>query len=406
MTNSDDLTGGAAASRAKPDREHVIGDGLKWIASWSIRIVCIALGAVLIAYIIKLGWSVVLPVSLALIFTTVLQPPAYFLERKLKLPPALSAATVILGSFAIVGVVVWLVAPSVGSGSNQIAHDAVKALDDLRGWLADSSLGVSANQIDEVIASAQDKIQENAGTIASGVLVGVNVAANIIVNLVIALVLTFLFIKDGRRFLPWTRKLAGPTAGPHLYEVGQRIWSTLGGFIRTQAFVSLIDAVFIYIGLIIVGVPLAFPLALITFFGGFIPIVGAFVAGAIAVLIALVSVGPIQALIVLGIIIAVQQLEGNVLSPMLQSKSMQLHAAVVLLSVTLGSTQFGIIGAFLAVPVAATVAVILRYINEQISLRSADQDPDAEHEDETVVDPPNVVPDPRRSGPDDEVPEV
>src|SRR5690606_1732758 len=123
----------------------------------------------------------------------------------------------------------------------------------------------------------------------------------------------------------------------------------LGGFIRTQAVVSAIDAVFIWIGLVIIGVPLAVPLAIITFFAGFIPIVGAFAAGALAVLVALVSNGTSGALWTLVVIIAVQQLEGNFLSPLLQSKTMDLHAAVVLLSVTLGGTMFGVAGAFLAV---------------------------------------------------------
>src|SRR5690606_23408894 len=153
------------------------------------------------------------------------------------------------------------------------------------------------------------------------------------VNLVVTLILTFLFLKDGRKFIPWVRDLTGDRVGGHLAEVLGRSWATLSGFIRTQALVSFIDAVFIGIGLLIIGVPLAIPLAVLTFFGGFIPIIGAFVAGAVAVLVALVAVGWQGALWVLLLIIVVQQLEGNVLSPWLQSKSMNLHAAVVLLSV-------------------------------------------------------------------------
>ena len=121
----------------------------------------------------------------------------------------------------------------------------------------------------------------------------------------------------------------------------------------------------------LLGVPLAYALAIITFIAGFVPIVGAFVAGGLAVLIALVANGPVNALIVLGIILAVQQLEGNVLQPWLQSKSMNLHAVIVLLAVTLGASTFGVIGAFLAVPVAAVLAVALRYYGEQVHAISA-----------------------------------
>ena len=135
---------------------------------------------------------------------------------------------------------------------------------------------------------------------------------------------------------------------------------------------SLVDAVFIGLGLLILGVPLAPVLAVFTFFGGFIPIIGAFTAGALAVIVALVSGGLTKALLVLGLVILVQQIEGNVLQPILQSRSMGLHAAIVLLGVAVGGTLFGIIGAFLAVPVCAVAAVWLRYWAEMVSLRTGE----------------------------------
>jgi predicted PurR-regulated permease PerM len=191
-------------------------------------------------------------------------------------------------------------------------------------------------------------------------------------------VLAFLFVKDGDRFLPWLHRVAGPRAGGHLGVVLSRVWGTLGGFIRAQVLVSLIDAVLIGIGLLIVGVPLALPLAVLTFLGGFVPVVGAVVAGALAVLVALVSNGFTAAMIVLGIVLLVQQLEGNVLQPILQGRSLQLHAAVVLLAVTAGSSLYGIAGAFLAVPVTAAAATVLRYLFEQADRASPDAVPDPE----------------------------
>jgi hypothetical protein len=141
--------------------------------------------------------------------------------------------------------------------------------------------------------------------------------------------------------------------------------------------VSLCDGVFIGIGLLIVGVPLALPLAVLTFIGGFVPIVGALFAGALSVLVALVSNGFTAALIVLGIVLLVQQLEGNVLQPILQGKSLNLHAAVVILAVTAGGSLYGIAGAFLAVPTTAAVATVLRYLFEQVDRTSEDDDTDA-----------------------------
>ncbi|MBW0106329.1 AI-2E family transporter, partial [Pseudonocardia sp. KRD291] len=134
--------------------------------------------------------------------------------------------------------------------------------------------------------------------------------------------------------------------------------------------VAFVDAVLIGAGLLIVGVPLALPLAVVTFLGGFIPIVGAVVAGALAILVALVSNGFTAAVIVAVIVLAVQQIEGNVLQPILQSRSLGLHAAVVLLAVTAGSTLYGIAGAFLSVPVTAAAAVVLRYLGEMIDERT------------------------------------
>jgi predicted PurR-regulated permease PerM len=189
---------------------------------------------------------------------------------------------------------------------------------------------------------------------------------------VLVLVLAFIFVKDGPAFLPWLRREAGTEIGGHLTEVFSRSWKTLGDFIRVQAMVSFVDAFFIGLGLVLLGVPLAPALAVLTFFAGFVPIVGALAAGTLAVLVALVSNGLTTALIVLGIIIAVQQLESNVLQPVLQGRSLNLHAAVVLLAVTAGGTLFGIIGAFLAVPVAAVTAAVLRYISEQVSLRAGE----------------------------------
>jgi hypothetical protein len=175
------------------------------------------------------------------------------------------------------------------------------------------------------------------------------------------------------------RRHAGVTAGAHVAEVSRRAWNRLGGFIRSQAVIGFADAVFIGIGLVVLGVPLALPLAVLTFFGAFIPIVGSLVAGALAVLIALVINGFTNALLVLALILAVQQIEGNLLQPIVQGRGLGLHAAVVILAVTAGSSLAGIVGAFLSVPVTAVAAEIVRYINQQIDQRTS---PDEERPSE------------------------
>lgn len=334
-----------------------------WLAVWSLRWLVIAAAVTLLGILVGRIWTVLLPVLLALVATSVLLPPAAFLERRCKVPAALSATIVLVGAVALVVLIGSLLAPSVLGQSADIAADASRGLQRVQEWIGRTDL-ITQQQVETASQAAQDRLTNSASSIASGVLVGVNAVTSAVITIFITLVLVFFFLKDGRRFLPWVAKAAGPDAAPHLTEVMRRAWFALGGFVRTQALVSLIDAVVIGAALLIVGVPLAVPLAVLTFAGGFIPIVGAFVVGAIAVLVALVSNGVTGALIILAVIVAVQQLEGNVLSPWLQSRSTKLHAVVVLLSVALGSALFGIVGAFLAVPTAAVTAVVLRYIDE------------------------------------------
>jgi predicted PurR-regulated permease PerM len=211
-----------------------------------------------------------------------------------------------------------------------------------------------------------NSVQSNAQNIAGYAVTTATTIGNVLINLVLALVLAFFFLKDGPRWTPWLAAQTGPRAAPHVAALSNKAWKTLSEFIRQQALVGFVDAFFIGLGLLILGVPLVLPLAVLTFFGAFIPIIGAFVAGAFAVLIALVSVGFTKALIVLGIVLLVQQLEGNVLQPIIQGRGLNLHAAVVILAVTAGSSLAGIIGAFLAVPVAALIAVIYRYGRDQL----------------------------------------
>ncbi len=365
-------TDGGSAPRV--GREQAIGRGVTWTATWCARWIVIALAAYLLGQIISWTWTILMPVALALVIATVLAPISGFLRRRLRFPPALAAGITLLGAIGVIVWVLFLLIPSVADQTGDIASDAADGIQHVQQWVQDSHF-LSSDQLNAVLEKAQQKLEESAGDIATGVLTGVSAATNVIVTLVMALILTFLFIKDGERFVPFVRRTTGPKAGEHIGEVMIRAWDTLGGFIRTQAIVSLIDAVFIGLGLVIIGVPLAMPLAVITFFAGFVPIVGAFTAGGLAVLVALVSNGVEGALWTMLVIVLVQQLEGNVLSPVLQSKSMNLHAAVVLLSVTLGGSLFGIAGAFLAVPVVAVVAVVLRYIDEQVGIFTGELPP-------------------------------
>ena len=364
------------------DRAAVLNNGFEGMTRWGVRIIVFAAAALVVGWVISQTWVILFPVTMALIVSTVLIPPADWL-REHGWPSALAAITVVLGFISAIVAGIIALTPSVAGQSGEIATGASDGLAKIQQWVTDGPLHVTDSQLARAVEAVQGKLQESAAAIGSGVFSTIGAATSALVNLVLVLMLMFFFVKDGRKFVPWVMTLGGHRAGNHLGEILTRCWVTLGNFIRTQGLVSLIDAVIIGIGLLIVGVPLAIPLAVFTFFGGFIPIIGAFVTGALAVLVTLVTNDPKDALIVLIIIIAVQQLEGNVLSPWLQGKSMNLHSAIVLLSVTAGGTMFGITGAFLAVPAAAMVAEILRYINERID---ADVEAGAPREDSEAAE--------------------
>ncbi len=354
------------------DRGQIIASDGRSAAAWALRFIVIVIATAILFKLIGSVWVGVLPTLLALIFCTVLWPPVRWL-RNHKVPSALAVFLVLITFFGLIGGIFAAMAPTIRTQSVELYGQAEEGIQRILDWVETSApFDVDTSQIEQAVEQAGEFVRGQASNIASGVVTGIGAAASIGTTLALMLVLSFFFLKDGDSFLPWLRKYTGVKVGWHLTEVLMRSWNTLSGFIRTQAIVSMVDAIFIGLGLVILGVPLAPVLAVITFFGGFIPIIGAFTAGALAVIVALVSGGLTKALLVLGLVILVQQIEGNVLQPILQSRSMGLHAAIVLLAVAVGGTLFGIIGAFLAVPVAAVAAVWLRYWAEMVSLRTGE----------------------------------
>jgi predicted PurR-regulated permease PerM len=324
-----------------------------------------------VLWILGRTWPVVWPLVVALLLTTLTWPVARFLRRK-GWHPALAASVVtVLFLLVAVGTIVLIAVP-VAAQSPELGQGVVDGIQQVREWAAGPPLNIGDEQVNKGFDAAIARLQDSVGSIVTATVTGVGTVVNGVVTVVLALFLMFFFLKDGPRFLPWlARQLPGRFA-TDVPVVAARGWETLGAFVRSQAFVGLLDAVFIGIGLWIVGVPLVLPLAVLTFVSAFVPIVGALFAGFVAVLIALVSNGPTDALIVLAIIVVVQQLEGNVFQPMVQSRGLGLHAAVILLAVTLGGSLAGIVGSLLAVPVAALVAVVWTYVREQLSNPAAD----------------------------------
>ncbi|WP_327697348.1 AI-2E family transporter [Streptomyces sp. NBC_00459] len=323
-------------------------------------------------------WSVVWPLVVGLLLTTLTWPPTRFLRRR-GWKPALAASTVTLLFLLVALGFVALIAVPVASQSGELTDGVVEGIQKLREWAAGPPLNIGDAQIDKAFDTAVSRAQDGLGSVVGVAVTGVSTVVNGLVTAVLALFLMFFFLKDGPRFLPWLAHQLPGRLAVDVPTVAARGWDTLGAFVRSQAIVGLLDAVLIGLGLWILGVPLVLPLAVLTFVSAFVPIIGALFAGFVAVLIALVSNGLTDALIVLAIIVVVQQLEGNVFQPMIQSRGLGLHAGAILLAVTLGGNLAGIVGSLLAVPVAALIAVVWNYVREQLSEPS--QDPGTDESD-------------------------
>lgn len=353
------------------DKSRVLGRDAISLAKVCLIFIIVVAGVGLAGYLLKFIWVGLLPVILAILVCTVLFPVTNWL-RAHKFPRALAAITTLLGFLAIIGGVFAAMAPVVSSQGASLVSQAEGGLNKLVDMAKDLPFDIDAAKVQEVLDDAMTFIKGQASNIATGVISGVSMASSIAMALAIMLFVAFFILKDGDKFLPWLRTYTGYSAGWHATELLTRVWNTLSGFIQAQAAVAAVDGVLIGLGLWVLQVPLALVIGVVTFFASFIPVIGAVTAGVLAVVIALVSDGLTKALLALALIIIVQQVEGNVLQPMLQSKAMGLHAAMVLLSVTVGSALAGIIGAFLAVPVAATIAVVFRYHQEMASLRAGE----------------------------------
>ncbi|MFB9676486.1 AI-2E family transporter [Streptosporangium vulgare] len=347
---------------------------LRTSARISLEMLLVVVIIAVALWILGQMWSVIWPLVIALLLTTLTWPVTRFLRRHGWHPTLAASVVTVLFLLVAAGTVVLIAVP-VASQSGELATGVGNGIKQLRDWAAGPPLNIGDEQVSKALDTAAARIQSSVGSIVTATLTGVGTVVNGLVTTVLALFLMFFFLKDGPRFLPWlTRQLPGRLA-TDVPALASHSWDTLGSFVRSQAFVGLLDAVFIGLGLWIVGVPLVLPLAVLTFVSAFIPIIGALFAGFVAVLIALVSNGLTDALIVLAIIVAVQQLEGNVFQPMVQSRGLGLHAGVILLAVTLGGSLAGIVGSLLAVPVAALIAVFWNYLHEQLSDPSREPGP-------------------------------
>jgi predicted PurR-regulated permease PerM len=346
----------------------------------AVNLILIGLAIVLGLWVLAQLRIVVVPVLVALLFATFLVPPVETLRRR-RWPSAVATFVVMLAATLALAGVVWLIVPLFVDQFDQLKTTVDEGVEEVVRWLVQGPLDLKRAEIDEAVEDGLDSLRDHAGDIGQGVLSGASLLAELLAGLLLLVVLVFFFVHDGRRMWEWGVSLAPERHRKLIDGAGREVWKSTSGYMRGVALIAVVDAVLIGIALAIIGVPLVVPLMVVVFLGAFVPLIGATFAGAVAALVALISEGLLAAGLVVAAIVAIQQIEGDLLYPNIVGRVIRLHPVAILLVLAAGTVIAGLVGAVLAVPVAAAIWTAVDYVRrEQIPGRAATVQRDAEAE--------------------------
>lgn len=348
----------AAAPSAPP--QSLWADGFGRLAVRALQIIVVAVLLAALIWGIQQVSLVIIPLLLALIFASAFGPVTMWLRRK-GVPSIVATLLTLLAVVVVLGGLSWIVVASVISQWDDLYSKAQAGLGQAADWYHSLPFSIPPDQVQQAFSAVRDFV--TSARFGSGALAGVSAVASFVTGFVLMVVILFFFLKDGPAM--WEFALR-PFRGEHYARarrIGDKTVTVLGSYVRGTASVAAVDAIGILIGLLILQVPLAIPLAVLVFLLAFIPIVGAVTAGALAALVALVANGPIVALIVVGVVVLVNQLEGNLLQPVLMGRTMKLHSFVILVVLAGGTAIGGILGTLLAVPLTAVAWGIITVWN-------------------------------------------
>jgi len=335
-------------------------------AAWSWRIlVVLAVLGVFVFLFIQLR-DIVIPFMIALLLAALLVPFSQWLQRRHHWPKWAAVAVSEVGILAILAGLIYLVVSFVIRGYPALEKQTIARYGDVKDFFA-SSFGLTDKDITAYVDQVVASLQKDSSSLLTGAISVGSTAGHVLAGILIVLFSTLFLLIDGRGIWHWLVRLFPVRARAALIGAGEAGWITLTTFVKVQIFVAFVDAVGIGLGAFIIGLftggfPLVIPIAIAVFLGSFIPLVGAVATGALAVFVALVYLGPIPAVIMLGVVILVQQLEGHVLQPFVMGNAVKVHPLAVVLAVATGGLIGGIPGALFAVPVVATFNVMIGYI--------------------------------------------
>jgi predicted PurR-regulated permease PerM len=345
---------------------------LRIAAAWSWRLIVVGVvGWVLLRFISSVK-IVIIPLAIAMLLSALLAPAVGWLLRA-RLPRSLATFLVLVGGIAAVAGTLTLVVNQFMDGLPQLTNNASQGILQIQEWAQTGPLHLTNDQVDAAIKSGQNWINGNTSSLTATGVATAATLAEVLTGALLVLFATFFFLRDGRKIWRFIVRLFPVNARWQLSDAGDASWATLGSYVRATVLVAFIDAVGIGLALVVLKVPFAFPLAALVFLGAFIPIVGASVSGAVAVLVALVDRGWVIALFVLIAVLIVQQVEGHVLQPLIMGRAVAIHPLVVIIGIASGVVLAGIVGALVAVPLIAVLNTGIR----RLARRRPEVPPDA-----------------------------
>lgn len=344
-------------------------------AAWAWRVLLVVAAAAGLVVVLRTISVVVVPMSVALLLAVLLWPAVRFLTNRTPLPRGMSSLITVIALIGFVTGLLTLTGAQIAAGMSDMRASAEQGLQQVTDWLRDGPLQLSGDQLQDYLDRFRSSVQENTSALTSGAMAAGSSAGHFLIGLLVSLIATFFFLAEGDKIWRFVVRMLPKPAQEPTYQASRRGWMSLGSYARTQVLVAAVDAVGIGLGALVLGLPFVVPLTLLVFLSSFVPIVGAVFSGAVAVLVALVVKGPLVALIMLGVVLLVQQIESHVLQPFLMGRAVALHPLAVIAAVAIGSFLLGIVGALFAVPFLAVVNTVLRYLVGQDQFPQLGRDP-------------------------------
>lgn len=351
-----------ADQNARTDTAGHVPAPLRLAAGYIWRILLIGVGIYALARVLDFFSVLVVPVLIAVLLTALLGPLVELLVRWM--PRGVAVLIAMLAGIGVVSGLLTLVGTQIASQISELTRQALLGLTELQRWLEDGPLSIGTRQLSQYTEQVTDWLSSNSGTIGQQALSVTATAGEVLAGFALCLFALIFLLLDGRQVWEWLLRVVPIGGRDRVDTAGRTSWVSLTAYVRATVLVAAADAVGIGIGALILGVPLAVPLAVLVFVGAFVPIVGAFISGAVAVLVALITLGPVKALIMLVIVIGVQQLESHVLQPFLMGRMVSIHPLGIVVAIGAGLLVDGIVGALFAVPLVAMVNTFVHSITD------------------------------------------